>query len=718
MTRNSNSNPNLRKTIDSRVKNCVKVTKTQSFGYTASIVNNRLGELQKFVHYNALVAWRTKDFWVRALLCWIFGAALLANDELASFDVRLEVRGPRPSSGKVVLVNIPELDWAGIIAAHELSNNPSLLSQSRNVIRPLKEINTVTDGFFWNTSVWEKLLAKVLLGSPKAIGITLFFGENIHVSESPSTYLKTFEDPRIIWGANIDNTGRIHVPLFASTYNTNVGIRDLRLDDDGNVRRFSSAAVQAVPIPHLAVRLAAAAEPRLTDAIKQRYLSPTLINYSGDGESFKVVGAKELLDGHIDHEVFRDRVVIIGSLESSHEQIQTPLGRMSRTEIIANITDNVLTQSTITRLRPPFYLWILAALMIGAIWVLVTYPQSVTLVAFTLAAILWAAASIWAFDVLNFWIPVFSPLAQLTVTCIVFLSYQLALNERRTWSLKQEQLYFTEIEQLKSNFVSMMSHDLKTPIAKIQAICDRLIAAMPDAEIALDLKNLRASSDELHRYIQSILQVTKVEAKEFEIQKEVTDINENIERVFARLQPLAKEKGLKIQRVLEPLFSIEADSTLIQEVIHNLIENAIKYTPSTDAHGTQGKVTITSQEKDDNVVVVVEDTGPGIDPRDHSDIWRKFTRGRHQTSEGAEIRGTGLGLYLVKYFIELHGGQVFLESVLGHGTKVGFSIPIADTTIDSNADSNGRSTLDPDLELSRDTVSSSRALSDDKASRE
>ena len=649
-------------------------------------MNNRLGDLQKFVHYNALVAWRTKDFWVRALLCWVIGAALLANDELTSFDARLEIRGPRPSSGKVVLVNVPEREWAEIIADHELRNNPSALSQSRNVIRPLKEINTVTDSFFWNTSVWEKLLARILVDSPRAIGVTLFFGENIHVADAPSTYLSTFEDPRIIWGANIDNSGRIHVPLFASTYNGNVGLRDLRLDDDGNVRRFSSAVVQAVPIPHLAVRLAAAAEPSLAEIIEQRYLSPTLINYSGDSDSFKIVSAKELLDGRVDHEIFRDRVVIIGSLESPHEQIQTPLGRMSRTEVIANITDNVLNQSTITRLRPPFYLWLLAALMIGAIWVLVTYPQSVTLVAFTLAAVLWAAASIWAFDVLNFWIPVFSPLAQLTVTCIVFLSYQLALNERRTWRLEQEQLYLTEIEQLKSNFVSMMSHDLKTPIAKIQAICDRLIAAMPDAEIAQDLKTLRRSSDELHRYIQSILQVTKVEAKDFEIQKEVTDINDNIERVFARLQPLAKEKGLRIDKVLEPMFSIEADSTLIQEVIHNLIENAIKYTPAIDAHGAQGKVTITSQEKDDNVVVVVEDTGPGIDPRDQKDIWRKFTRGHHQTSSGAEIRGTGLGLYLVKYFIELHGGQVFLESVTGHGTKVGFSIPIADATVDSVRD--------------------------------
>jgi len=642
-------------------------------------MNKRLDDLQKFVHYNALVAWRTKDFWVRALLCWIIGAAMLANDEVTNFDMRLKIRGPRPSSDKVVIINVPEREWAALIAQSELLHNPSALSQSRNVIRPLKEITSVNDSFFWNSMVWEDLLRQVLSAEPAAVGITFFFGDNIHWPQTTPSALAVFEDSRIVWGAERDNSGRILVPLFASTYNTNVGLRGLRMDDDGNVRRFMSSPIQ---IPHLGVRLAALAAPRLADRADREYLSPTLINFSGDGESFKIINARDIVEGNFEPEALKGRVILIGSLESPLEQMQTPLGRMSRTEIIANITDNVLNQSSVIRLRATVYLSLLAALMIAAIWVLITYPQSVTLVIFTLAAIVWSAASAWAFDVFHFWLPVFSPLAQLTITCIVFLSYQLALNERRTWRLEQEQLYLSEIERLKSNFVSMMSHDLKTPIAKIQAICDRLIAAMPTAEITQDLRTLRRSSDELHRYIQSILQVTRVEAKDFQIQKEVMDINDSIERVFSRLQPLAKEKNLRMEKVLEPMFSIEADTTLIQEVIHNLIENAIKYTPAVSPSGTPGRIVVTSQERDDNVVVVVEDNGPGIDPRDQKEIWLKFTRGQHQTTGGqsghTDNRGTGLGLYLVKYFIELHGGQVFLESTPGVGTKVGFSIPITE----------------------------------------
>jgi signal transduction histidine kinase len=84
-------------------------------------------------------------------------------------------------------------------------------------------------------------------------------------------------------------------------------------------------------------------------------------------------------------------------------------------------------------------------------------------------------------------------------------------------------------------------------------------------------------------------------------------------------------------------------------------------------------VTVRSEEKDDNVVIVVEDTGPGIALEEQAGIWGKFIRGR---SQNLSSKGTGLGLYLVKYFIELHGGTVFLTSKPGHGTKIGFSIPM------------------------------------------
>lgn len=624
-------------------------------------MSERLEPLRKYLLYHGLVIWRTKAFWLRALVCWAIGSALLMSDDLGNFDSRLQIRGPRPSTADVVIVDVSEREW-----------NAFVEPESRNVLRPLKEVISLTDTFFWNESTWERMLEAILSDEPASIGVMFFFGDNVRPRTQTPKSRSIFADPRVIWGADVDSAGRLLVPAFAETYNSNVGLRGVRADDDGTVRRFQSSILQ---IPHIGVRIAEVASQRLKlKPTRKDYQSQALINYAGPADVFRVVSFRDLLEGRVDPETFRDKIVLIGNLSSPLEQMQTPLGRMSRTEVMANIVDNVMLDKTVIQLPKPVYVGLLALLMVASMWVLVSYPQSVALVFYVMTGILWASSSAYAFDVLLVWIPVLAPLVQLAFTYIVFLSYRLALNEQRTWRLEQEQKYLSEIEQLKTNFVSMMSHDLKTPIAKIQAICDRLLTAVPDSEIAPDLKSLRRSSDDLHRYIQSILQVTKVEAKDFKIAKEVTDINENIEKVVGRLKPLADEKAISLETNLEPMFSIEADTTLIQEVILNLVENAIKYTPKS------GRVTITSSERDDNVEVVVEDTGPGIAPEEQKEIWGKFTRGRGQETGPA---GTGLGLYLVKYFVELHGGSVFLSSELGKGTRIGFKIPIASESADA-----------------------------------
>lgn len=633
-----------------------------------------LRRLRKTLLYNSIVAWRTRAFWLRALLCFGIGAAILFADDFTNFDSRLQIRGPKPPSADVVIIDISEREWS------------SLDPDSRNILKPLKEVVSLSDAFFWNPRPWERLLTTILADEPAAVGITFFFGENIRVSQGFINQTRaTFEDPRIVWSADMDGTGRVLLPAFATSYNVNVGLRTFHSDDDGTVRRFSSSLVQ---IPHLAVRIATLASLKNPKpSVFRDYQRPTLINYSGTADVFKVINFKDVIENRIDPTLLRGKIVLIGSLNNPVEQMQTPLGRMSRTEITANMIDNVLYGKTVRRLPMWANLTLLSLLMIVSLWILVSYPQSVALVFFVMTGLLGAAASAWSFDVARLWIPVLGPLIQLIATYIVFLSYRLTLNEQRTWRLEQEQVYLQEIEQLKTNFVSMMSHDLKTPIAKIQAICDRLLATHPDSELVVDLRSLRRSSDDLHRYIQSILQVTKVEAKDFKITKEVTDINDDIERVMTRISPLAQEKKIWLKSDLEPMFSIEADTTLIQEVILNLLENAIKYTPE------GGRVTISSREKDDNVEVIIEDTGPGIALDEQKDIWGKFIRGKSQV-EALKTPGSGLGLYLVKYFIELHGGRVFLESRSGpddHGTRIGFSIPVATGSGDAD-DSDGSGT--------------------------
>ena len=279
-----------------------------------------------------------------------------------------------------------------------------------------------------------------------------------------------------------------------------------------------------------------------------------------------------------------------------------------------------------------------------------------------------AAFSAWTFDSFSVWIPIISPISLFIFIWLLFTAYQALRIEKAHMRLKQEQSYLAELEQLKNNFVSLISHDLKTPIAKIQAVLDRLLSSghVP-IEISEDLGSLKVYSEELNRYIQSILKVLRVESRDFRIIKETADINGVIENVVDRVRPLASEKNIQIEVLLEPMFLIEFDVTLMTEVFLNIIENSIKYTQA------GGRIKIHSRETETDVFVEITDNGEGISADDQENIWKKFVRGKAQDHK---TKGTGLGLYLVKYFIELHGGKISLTSELKKGTTIFVSLPL------------------------------------------
>ena len=376
---------------------------------------------------------------------------------------------------------------------------------------------------------------------------------------------------------------------------------------------------------------------------------------------------RDLLQDRIPKNALRNKIVFIGSENSTSSMYLTPVGSLNRGEVFLQITDNLLEHRWIHRLGNLWYSLSLLFILSLSVFIMTYYPQSVAFVLTLFLATLITVLSAWVFDSFYFWIPVISPFVQLIATWIIFVGYQANKIERKNWLLQQEQKYLQELEQLKNNFVSLISHDLKTPIAKIQAIADRLLTQHPLHEFEKDLKSVRHSSEELNRYIQSILKVLRVESRDFKLHKEVGDINSLIQEAIDQLLPLAAEKQIQIATELEPMFSIEVDLTLIREVLVNLVENAIKYTPS------GGQIRIVSREHENKVSVEVSDTGEGIGADEVAQVWRKFVRGKDQDMKS---KGTGLGLYLVKYFIELHGGDVNLESEVKKGTKVSFVLPL------------------------------------------
>lgn len=620
-----------------------------------------LNALLRFFHKVWFRFWQHKSYYFRAIIGLSIGFLSLIIEDHPKYDLRFQIRGERKHRQDIILIQINDDDWS------------SFQNEIPKVTRSLREVSDFSDSFYWRSQFWQNLLQSILKADPKAIGVTFYFGDYVHTVQMNQTMRDIFFHPKLIWAGDVDSSERIILPGLANDTHENVGLKSIVLDEDGILRRYSSMN----SIPFFSDKLVEAANTNSnldtdkldSDPDKTNFIS---INFVGPENSFKFFRLKEIMRPEFDFEQFRDKIIIIGSHSPNFDQILTPVGRLSRAEVFANIAENILEQNHIKRSSNSFYFAYLICILIISLWIIQTYPQGVALVILFWLTTLLGSLSIWTFDSSSYWLPFFSPAIQIVATYIIFLSYQLAIGEKKNWRLQEQQRYVEQLETLKSNFVSMMSHDLKTPIAKIQAIVDRWLSKSEDPLLVDDLKKLRLFSDELHRYIRSILQVSRVEAKDFQLHKEVTDINENILKVLARLKPLADEKQIQIDTRLEPMFSLEFDITLIEEVIANLIENAIKYTPE------KGIICIYSQDDGENVFVRVIDNGPGI-PKDEIDkVWTRFIRGSNQM----DTKGTGLGLYLVKYFVELHKGEVFIESKMAtpqspdSGTTIGFKLPV------------------------------------------
>ena len=590
---------------------------------------------------------------MRAMLCALIGFSFRVIQESSDFDLRFALRGNQPFLDNVVLVYLEQNDIE------------QGLGYSRNVLRSLREFSLLTDNFYWQTRRWNDLLKKILQQSPKSVGVTFQFSTQLNANEN-SPLIRTLTDDRVIWATEVDNEGQVTLSPFRTSYGYKSGTLEFRPDEDGLIRR---AEFPMSSSPSMAIRMAEVLTGSSLSHLDRLLGSSQVLNFRGPGGLFPSVTVRDILSGQLPDQFFKDKIVIVGSLGATGHIYQTPVGPMSRAELLATAIDNLANERWIEKLNLGLSALYTITVVAISTALMVFYPQGVAFVFLIWVATTLTALSLWVFDSFYFWIPISSSLVTIVSTYMIFLGYKLSLKENQTWKLEQEKRLASEVEQLKSNFVSLISHDLKTPIAKIQGICDRLLAH-PD--LLLDVRDglisLRKESIELHRYIQTILKISRLESSEVKINRESTDLNELVETVFAQVISLAQDKRQELTLHLEPLFLVEIDGVLIQEVILNLIENAIKYTPA------GGQIDIFTSEVEDAVVFTVEDTGPGIAPEDHEKIFEKFFRGKaHQNA----TKGTGLGLFLVKYFIELHGGKVLFESLPGQGVRAGFSIPLS-----------------------------------------
>jgi two-component system phosphate regulon sensor histidine kinase PhoR len=224
------------------------------------------------------------------------------------------------------------------------------------------------------------------------------------------------------------------------------------------------------------------------------------------------------------------------------------------------------------------------------------------------------------------------------------------------------------LERIRRDFVANVSHELRTPLASIRAMAETLQdGAMEDAEVAgRFLNTIITETQRLTRIAEDLLILSDAETRAME--KTRFTLSGLIEEVVGRLRPQAEKTEITLTTEVPPGLDVFADPDQIEQVVVNLVDNAIKYTHA------GGRVCVSAERRPDDIAVHVADTGIGIMSHDLPRIFERFYR--VDKARSRQSGGTGLGLSIVKNIVEAHGGTVTVESEMNHGSTFTFTLPV------------------------------------------
>jgi len=231
-----------------------------------------------------------------------------------------------------------------------------------------------------------------------------------------------------------------------------------------------------------------------------------------------------------------------------------------------------------------------------------------------------------------------------------------------------------EVSQMKNDFVSHVSHELKTPLASITAYSEMLADGEADDEETRKefYSVIQNQAKRLNRLIEDILNISRIESGLIKVSKEQASLTMLIEEQLQMIRSYAEEKNIKIIGQKPIVFDrVRVDKDMVSQVIVNLLSNAVKYTPG----GGSVRIATEVDEIERLVRVIVTDTGVGIPEDEVEHVFEKFYR---VGANKKQAKGTGLGLNLVKQIVEkVHDGRVFVTSKVGEGSTFGFELPLA-----------------------------------------
>lgn len=394
---------------------------------------------------------------------------------------------------------------------------------------------------------------------------------------------------------------------------------------------------------------------------------------------YPVIPLIDVAEGEVTEDAFKDKIVLIGvdSREFANDYVRTPLSKeilsMSLLEFQANALDTLILdqapkkiQGRATTLMTIFLILITAYIMLEA-------TPIIGISGLLLMMISYLAFSLLVFIAIGWMLPVAMPLLGVFMCYYILIPYRLVQENKKGFEYEQRNRLLTEVEELKSNFLRMMSHDLKTPLSRILGMAQIIgqEASNLSAAQTKALESIKQYTLELSDFIGSVLSLTRIESKELKLQLKSRDINQILQTVADKCSDLAQRKNIELMLELEPMFSVKVDEDLMKQVFTNIVENAIKYSP------TDSKILISTEETDHELVIQIADQGIGIQPDELSHIFDRFYRS--EKVKNTETLGSGLGLHLAKYFVELHQGQIDVESELGKGSTFTVRLPLDNT---------------------------------------
>jgi len=258
--------------------------------------------------------------------------------------------------------------------------------------------------------------------------------------------------------------------------------------------------------------------------------------------------------------------------------------------------------------------------------------------------------------------------------CIVSCAYDASKKVSGVIAVLHDVTREKEVSQMKNDFVSHVSHELKTPLASITAYSEMLVdGEAQDEDMRKEFYSvIQSQAKRLNRLIEDVLNISRIESGMVKVEKRPLSLTVLIEEQLQMINTYAQEKGIQVITE-KPIVQeqVNADRDMMSQIIINLLSNAVKYTHS----GGSVKVGTEVDEDKGIVRVLVSDTGVGIPEDEVEHVFGKFYRvGRNNH----KAKGTGLGLNLVKQIVEkVHKGRVFVKSKQGEGSTFGFELPLA-----------------------------------------